>query len=531
MSRHDSRDETTPTLGGHLNRKQVTPDRMPEPARSLVGLVAPDVLSIAVEIYNTAADPRTGEPRRPDTHAAACDQAFEAAWTSAQEDCAVAADRSDAEYLAAADSALAAAHEALDLTEQADAVLDRTVPAPGGAQLTRRRVAEQHLADERLARARADDGDSRHLQAPIGRPIVALGAGVYGLLDLFLLYFPILNLSFTVDEPGDVLRWLIGLVLAVGQALALEQALQRYRSAERAGTDLRDSFGDFNRSVDRQPEAPPALTDLDAADQRFRRAQRFLLTMAVITAVLAAWRIAVLTRDAGLSVPDGALFGSGIGLTLGMLVLLLGAQLCRGNALGDRLDQGAAVVEETDRIRRADAEAAAEVRRTGLDALEEARKQRAGGDEIRAAVVGAYWDGMQRAAVWLGVGRPPAPGQDGQRIRPLPVLIDAADRVDRAEHALDRVGRWLHDAAGAAHPEVDTAGAAEDSGRELTARPADPFGARDRGVLVGRRSVIHHARIEVPRPPGEPRWLITAGAALTVGAAYLAAWTAAGPLG
>ena len=335
----------------HLRpRKELTPDRIPRRAQALRGLVPPDVLAIAVEIHNTVADPRTGDPYSSGDHSSQCEQAFRAAWTSAQEDAAVTALPHDEAYRHAAGVALAAATDAVEIAARTDGLVIGQWWDPG-----HHRHAWRGRSDPSGGRgARPDPGAQR--RSPtwaycVGRSVILAGTVVYGLLDLFLLYVPILNLDFDVDSVGDLLRWTIGLVLAAAQALALDQSLARHAHAERVATDLRDGIDDFNAVAHHQlGTTPPTPADLESADRQLRWAQHVLATVAGLTAVMAAWRVAALARQGGLTVAEGALFGGAVGLVLGLLLLVLGAQLCRGNALGDRLGTGAEIVEETDHL-------------------------------------------------------------------------------------------------------------------------------------------------------------------------------------
>ena len=497
-------------------RKELTPDRIPRKAQALRGLVPPDVLVIAVEIHNTVADPRTGDPYGSGDHSRQCEQAFRAAWTSAQEDAAATALPHDEAYREAAGVALAATTDAAQIAARTDGVADRAVVGPSGATVTRGEAAATHRADAALARARERRGNLRHGQRAIGRGVIIAGTVVYGLLDLFLLYVPILNLDFVVDTVGDLLRWTIGLVLAAAQALALDQALARHAHAERVATDLRDGIDDFNAVAHQQVgTTPPTPADLETADRQLRWAQHVLAAVAGLTAVMAAWRVASLARQGDLTVAEGALFGGAVGLVLGLLLLVLGAQLCRGNALGDRLRAGSVIVEETDHMRLSGFEAVAAAYADGSAALDLAAEHRARGDEARTAVARTHWDAVQRAAVLLGVDRPPVPRDDECFARPLPIRGDAEATSGTARAALADVAAWLHQTDGSATQRAELRADGRPTGEV-------ELGAWDGTALTGHRAVVRGPRVDKPTPPREPCWIVALGVALTVVAAIAA---------
>jgi hypothetical protein len=286
--------------------------------------------------------------------------------------------------------------------------------------------------------------------------------------------------------------------------------------------DLRAAVDDFNAVTHRQTDTtPPTQADLRTADLQLRWAQHALATVASLTAVMAAWRVAALARQGGLTVAEGALFGGAVGLLLGLLLLVLGAQLCRGNELGDRLATGAEIVEETDHLEQSGAEAVAAAYADGRAALDLAAEHRARGDEARTAMARLHWDADQRAAMLLGVDRPPVPRDDYGVVRPLPLREDADAVSGTARRALVDIAAWLQQAQGSA------------SRAELVvnAGPADEveLGAWDGTALMGQRAVIHGPRVDNPVPRREPRWLVALGAALTIAAAMMAANATAPP--
>ncbi|MDQ3760643.1 MAG: hypothetical protein M3460_02795 [Actinomycetota bacterium] len=400
-------------------------DKVPQQARTLIGGVDDEVLGIAVEIHNRVADPRTGQPYAPNNYQQSVVKAFASTWTAAQEDSTAASMALDEAYLDRAGAAARCADEALDLVAEAGTILDQAVEAPSGAQLSRRQVANEHRADAELARRREADGDYRHRQRAISRWVILFGAIVYGLVDLLLLYVPILNLG-AIEDRGDLIRWLIAVILSVAQAFFLDLVLREHQEADRDCTDLRNAIRDYNRDVRQGTDVvPPSKADIEFADGRLWRAKFLLVVLAGITGVLAAVRIAILVRETNFSVAEAALFGSALGLVLGLLVVVLGRLVCRGNALGDQLRIGGEIIEDT---RRLEQEAIAEVTRARDAAtaeLDAAKAAKARGDDKRLLVASRYWEGMQLAETWLGVA-PPLP----RALRSIPVVEEANQRVD-----------------------------------------------------------------------------------------------------
>ena len=483
-------------------RKELTPDRIPRKAQALRGLVPPDVLVIAVEIHNTVADPRTGDPYGSGDHSRQCEQAFRAAWTSAQEDAAATALPHDEAYREAAGVALAATTDAAQIAARTDGVADRAVVGP---RVPPSRVARplrhtgRHAA---LARARERRGNLRHGQRAIGRGVIIAGTVVYGLLDLFLLYVPILNLDFVVDTVGDLLRWTIGLVLAAAQALALDQALARHAHAERVATDLRDGIDDFNAVAHQQVgTTPPTPADLETARQaaapgtaRSRRGRR----------------------------PH-----RGHGGLAGRVARPTGRSHCRrGRAVRRCSGSGA----RTAPARAGRAALPRECsRRPTAGRLSHRRGDRShatvgirggGGSvcgRIRRAGSGRPSTGLaatRHAPPWrartgtpsnvppflLGVDRPPVPRDDECFARPLPIRGDAEATSGTARAALADVAAWLHQTDGSATQRAELRADGRPTGEV-------ELGAWDGTALTGHRAVVRGPRVDKPTPPREPCWI------------------------
>lgn len=518
------RDEDIPLPAGGVRKRVWRPAAVPQQARPLVaaGQIPDDVLTIAVEVHNKVVDPATGEAYAKKNYRNSVTQAFEGAWTAAQGDSTTAARPIDEYYLERARASSETANEAVAIMAEADTIRDQVVEAPSGAQLSRRQVAEEHRADDELARRREAEGDNRHRDRAIRRWIVAVGAAVYGLVDLALLYVPILNLG-AIEDRGDAIRWIIALILSGAQAALLEFVLREHREAERDCTDLRNAVRDHNRDLYRGNAVPPPDgTDIKTADSRLRRAQYKLAALAGITGVLAAVRIAILIREADRPVAEAALFGAAIGIVLGLLVLVLGRVLCRGNALGDRLRIGGKIVAETEQLVTqgvADVRDARDDAKAGLDSATAAKAR---GDEVRRSIAGVYLEGMQLAAIWLDVGRPPIPEEGSVPARTLAIVAEADRRVLEAAAVVQRIDTWLSQV--------------QLSPQRWQLEPAQPalvateVGATPAGTVQVRPPVgpsVSEAfpsdAVTITPPPTEPHWLLAIGAVLTIAAAVAAA--------
>lgn len=522
-----SPDDDLPSPDGGVRPRVWHHDAVPPQGRPLVnsGRISAETLGIAVEVHNDVADPHTGQPHAPKHLDRSVAVAVEVAWTAAQEDAQRAARPIDDAFVARAATAAGLADDALAQMAETDAIAHQMVEAPSGAQLSRQQVAQEHRADDELARRHEAEGSHRHRQREVPRWVVVVGAVVYGLVDLLLLYVPVLNLG-GISDAGDVVRWGVALVLSMAQAILLELALNGYRQAEREAIDLRDAVRDRNHAVKVERIAADVdPVDIAGADDRLVRAQNWLVLLAGVTAVLAAFRIAVLVREAQRPIAESALFGAAIGLVLGLLVWVLGRTLCRGNALGDRLAAGGEVIAETDELVE---NGLADVRdlRTQIDAwLAAARKARGRGDEVRYAIVAAYKQGIDRALIWLDVPGPAGSGVHDVTQREIPVVRDGERHVTAAEAVLARIATWLgEDAAAALHRQIE-------SGPFAEAEPA-PTGRTAAleytGQTTGATTIfVSPIQALTPMPP-EPRVLLGAAAALTVTAAVLAAVYAPG---
>lgn len=514
------RDGDIPLPACGVRKRVWRPGTVPRPARPLVaaGQGPDDVLAIAVEVHNKVADPETGEAYAKKNYRDSVTQAFEGAWTAAQEDSTTAALPIDQCYLERAHASGKTADEAVAIMAETDTIHDQKVEAPSGAQLSRRQVAEEHRADDELARRREAEGDNRHRQRPIPRWIVMAGAAVYGLVDLVLLYVPILNLG-AIEDRGDLIRWMIAVILSVAQAFFLELVLREHQQAERDCTDLRNAVRDHNRDLYRgNAVSPPDDTDIKTADGRLRRAQYKLAALAGITSVLAAVRIAILVREAERPVAEAALFGAAVGIVLGLLVLVLGRMLCCGNALGDRLRIGGEIMAETERLVKQGIDDVTDARDDAKAGLDSATAAKARGDEVRQSISGVYLEGMQLAAIWLDVGRPPTP----VRARPLPIVEEADRQASKVVAALQRIAIWLGEVQ--LSPEQRQLEPAQSAfvTTEVGATPARAGEYRYAGGSSAS-DAFPSAAVTITPPPTEPHWILAVGAALTIAAAIIAA--------
>lgn len=518
-----SPDDDLPPPDGGVRPRVWHHDAIPPPGRPLVNSISGEILGIAIEVHNDVADPQTGKPHAPNNVNQSVAVAVDVAWTAAQEDAQRAARPIDDAFVARAATAAHLGGEALALMAETDAIPHQMVEAPSRAQLSRRQVAHEHRADDELARRHEAEGDHRHRQREVPRWVVVVGAVVYGLVDLLLLYVPVLNLG-EISDTGDVVRWGVAIVLSMAQAILLELALNAYRQAEREGTDLRNAVRDRNHDVTADRRAADVdPVDIAEADARLVRAQYWLVSLAGITGVLTAFRIAILVREALRPNVEAALFGAAIGLVLGLLVLVLGRALCRGNALGDRLTAGGEVIAETDELVE---NGLAEVRdtRSRIDAcLTAARKARGRGDEVRYSIVAAYKQGIERALIWLEVPEFTDSGVHAVTPREIPVVRDGELHVKTAEAAHKRIATWLgEDTDVTPRRQIEPA-----PPTHVEPAPTGPKNPVYTGQTAGSKEFPSRLQTLTPMPP-EPRVLLGAVAALTLAAAVVGAVYAPG---
>jgi len=84
-----------------------------------------------------------------------------------------------------------------------------------------------------------------------------VGAAVYGLVDLVLLYVPTLNLG-AIQDRRDLIRWLIALILSVAQAFLLKLALREHLGRQAAACAVQARrVGRHYRRAGRGPHRDP----------------------------------------------------------------------------------------------------------------------------------------------------------------------------------------------------------------------------------------------------------------------------------
>lgn len=502
-----------------------------EQAKHTWGLVPADVLAIAVLVQNSVVDYKTGKSHDPERKGEMAAAAIDAAFVNAEDEAADESASSDRRYRALAAQANASADAAVGATLEADKVLEQEVMTSVGTP-TRRMVAKDHAEHLELAKLRADAGDTRHTQDSLGRWVILTCAIVYGLLDLILLFRPLLNLG-TISEAGDLANWLIAIVLSGAMAVALDQVLKYHQTTERAATDRRDALLDHNRRVrlaSATTEAPD-LQEVAAADRRLLVMQYLLVGQAIITAILAAVRITFLARDEGRSIVESTLFGAAVGLVLGILIIVLGRTLCRGNQLGDQLDAEGEIVDETRELRDNGVKEARRLRDEARDHLDEAKAARAESWGIRQTVYAKYLKGVKQASVWLDVDRP----DTDVTARQASVIILGDELAEAADEKIKRVRLWLGESptppdellaikAGSSALVTDD----EPEPGAVLAKPRQVHRTTlpnaGRVVVVDPDRVPEPESVDVPEAPTEPKWFVALGAALTVATALLAAY-------
>jgi hypothetical protein len=421
---------------------------------------------------------------------------------------------------------------AVDQIEHAASLLDEPVTGPDGEVTDGRGLLAVQRADEELARQRSGEGDSRHTEQMWASGWRIIAATLLGLLDLLLLWKPLLNLSFE-SSSGSVFRWAVGGGLAALQVLAIEWAVRTYVDSERLSVDRRGAAGDYNRPLrtgrivsDRHA---PTAEELIEADTRMTHAYRVLVAIASFIAVIGGVRVAVLAKRAGLAGYEAALFGTIVGLILGAVVVQMARLYCRGNLLGDRLlAEREALAELNDKIQHARG-AVAQERENALAALAEAELQSASAARIRTQTVADYWRAVQLAWTWFGLPHRTLDFAAFEQ-EALPVPPDSSAIRKDLRHKLDRVNQWLGERPTVfdrRHPAL--ALIASGGGVADPAEPAPPDRFLVSPPADGQLVILGPQPIAVPIPPRPPHSWMLAGAAVTVIATIATALLSPGP--
>jgi hypothetical protein len=500
---------------------------LPPQARLVRGATDPGVWAAAVNMHNNVIDPRTGTTWHDQDLATVATATFHRATA----DClTLAVERSGGAEDAAqehAERARGHADVAVDRIENIGTLLEDLYEGPSGALITGQALLLEHQAAQELATRRERDGDTRHLESRFEHAWVVTAVLVFALLDLILLWRPLLGLGFRQDA-GTVIRWCVGLGLAAAQSLFIESAVRLYQRAERACRDRRDARSDYNRTVrttgGNGAEPPPELGDVLAADDRLVRMERVVAAAATFTGVICAVRVAILGRETALPMIEAGVFAAIVGLVLGGLILLLAWLSQRGNQLGDRLPRGAAAVAELEADLQAAREAIADCRERAWAELSASETSSTAAMSAREAVANDYWTAELLACGWLGydsasLSRPEM--ADCQI--PLARLTGQLRRA--IENRLGAIDQWLADRPNIRATTLTTA-AAITAGAAAGTAPLPSIAPPPMRTVI-----VYPPEIELLPEPRAPHLLVLAGAALTVAAAVVAAVYAPTPGG
>jgi hypothetical protein len=515
MSEHqESRSQRRSFLPGGTFDERLLPPQ----ARLVRGATDPGIWAAAVNMHYAMIDPDTMKPWHGQELAPGAAATFQRATADCHTWAAERSEEPEGRAHDLAESARGHAGEAVDRIENIGTVLDDLYQGPSGALITGQTLLAEHQAAQELAAAREHDGDTRHQEHRFEHAWVVLAVGVFALLDMILLWRPLLGLGFRQDA-GMLIKWCVGLGMATGQALFIESAIRLYQKAERVCRDRRDARTDYNRTVRTAgPSAlavapPPELEAVRAADDRLLTVERLVALAAAFTGVICAARVAILGRQTALSMIEATLFAAIVGLVLGGLVLLLAWLSRRGNQLGDRLVRGAAAVALLEGKLQEAREAIAECRERAWADLTASEAASTAARATQEAVAGDYWAAMLLACSWVGYDSTLVPRPDLSGYRSP--LADLTDELRRSvETRLTAIDEWLARRLNvrAATP-VTPALVAGHFPAALPASAAPP----PPGTVVVRRPEIEL----LPEPKSAHR-LLLAGAVLTVGVAAAA---------
>lgn len=517
-----------------LPRGSIEVADLPPQALAAAGMNDEGVFAAAVELYVNVIDPRTGVPY----HDQALPDVAEGATRIAASKCRGLATRfsSGCEERATELEAEAKSHlvEAVDNIESCTRIWDEPITGPDGEITTGRRIKESQQRDELLAKERSAEGDSRHTERLWEGAWRLIAASLLGLLDVLLLWKPLLNLSLDGDS-GNVFRWAIGFGLAGLQVLGIELSSRAYVRAERTSADRRGALGDFNRPlrsgfVDVRRQAPE-LGEIVDADARMSHAYRWLVAVAAFIGVIGGVRVAFLARRAQLESYEAALFGVIIGLILGGLVVQIARLYCRGNLLGDRLQaERDAITELDDRIQEAHG-VVTECRENAAAAVDSADAcvDRAG--KIRRMTVDDYQVAVRLAWTWFGLPQAALDTDEFERLA-MPDHVDTSAGRAHVRAMLDQVNRWLAKPPVASAPEpVAVLPAAVQDGDNRTGTELVRNVVPHQPPAEGERHNKWYGTqlIEPPKYPAPPHVWMLLGAVATVAATLVAAFVLPAP--
>lgn len=524
-------------------------EQIPRMAAMARGMTDPGVWASAMRMYYAVMDPVSGQPWAKTDLQISARNAIEQEAAGCQKVAIDKAQPHDNDADAAAHDADHHADSAIEWMDQADKAFDDPVMGPDGAQISGHELSRVHESDNTTAKLRAGDGDTRHLQAQVPHAWFTISSIVLALLDVFLLWKPILGLG-SLSTSGMLVRWLIGITFAGAQALMIDRSLAAYLMAERASTDRRAVVADYNRGMrQRDPRwfgQEPERHLIDAADRRLVVKHRLLCGAATLVAMIGGVRVAYLARSGGLPVIEAALFAAVLAITLGALVMLLGWAGARGNQLGDRLSLGArelAAIE--DRIQECRSQVSAE-REQANSALAASEQSTALADDIRERVSADYRSAVLLFCAWTSLD-PNKFGTITMVTRTLPIADSAAKLRDEVRATLTIVSEWLdHRTSRRSEPEPAPVALLEPmesnpaaAGTELvaTAAPAVGGGPTFHGVLSSLAPpppnsghvVVERAGMKLSTEPATPAVWLAAGCVLAMVAAITTAFFVEAP--
>jgi hypothetical protein len=502
---------------------------LPPQAAAVSGSTDKGVWSTAVTLYTSMVDPQTGRTYTGaplDDMADGTVQLAAATCRGLATKYSAASDARTGELEVAAATHLA---EAVDRIEHCSGLLNEPLPGPDGQLTDGRTLQAIQQADEELAAQRSAEGDSRHTEQQWATAWRTIAAVLLSLLDVMLLWKPLLNLSFEASSVS-VVGWVIGAGVAGLQVVGIEWAARNYVDTERRSADRRAAMGDYNRTLRggmiTSDRAAPDLDELIDADTKLTHSYRALVLMATAIAIIGGVRVAVLAKRAEFQTYEAALFGTLIGLILGGVVIQMARLFCRGNLLGDRLrieSEGLDALHEQIRLARG---AVAEERELTLRALAGAEIAAGNAVDIRGRTVADYWHAVRLAWTWFGLPHSTL-DHDGFKLTALPVESDDEPRRIDLRKKLGVVNEWLADRPTVFTPSRALAllGAGTGSGQ-----PQVP--TRNATLLPpanGRLTIVESRPVKIPPNPTPPHALMLLGAALAVIATVTTAFIAASP--
>lgn len=420
-------------------------EQIPRMAAMARGMTDPGVWASAMRMYYAVMDPVTGALWVNTEREVSARNSVEQEAASCQKVAIDKAQPHDNDADAAAHDAGQHADSAIEWMDQAEKAFDDSVLGPDGAQITGHELRRIHELDNATAKLRAGDGDTRHLQRPVTHAWFTLSAVLLALLDVFLLWKPILGLG-SLSTSGMLVKWLIGGAFAGAQALMIDRSLAAYLHAERASVDRRAVVADYNRGVRRRDSKwfgqEPDRQLVESADRRLVARHRLLCCVATLVAIVGGVRVAYLARSGGLPLIESALFAVVLAITLGALVMLLGWAGARGNQLSDRLQLGARELAAIgERIEECRGRVGTE-RELANGALAASEQATALADDIRERVSADYRSAVLLFCAWTGIN-PTELGKITMVTRTLPIAVSAEKLREEVRATLSIVSDWL----------------------------------------------------------------------------------------